>query len=130
MIPCIRRIVDIPSDQLCRLGTPGCRLEKDCLIGEQVPDQTGKFRIRISDLSWRRFNAFLPDQAIFAELATLVKMVLRSRLQFDVELRLRPEEIRPLVIGDASETKLGWSTWLGEGGQGVVILEPGQQETL
>ena len=130
VVPCIRRIVDLPEDQLCRLGVANCRLEGDCLLGEHVADQTGKFRILIAGLSWQRFNAFLPDQAIFAELAMLVKMVLRSRLQFDVELRLRPEEIRPLVIGDASETKLGWSTWLGEGGQGVVILEPGHQETL
>ena len=130
VVQCIRRIVDIPEDQLCRLGMANCRLEKDCLIGDQVPDQTGKFRILISDLSWGRFNSFLPDQTIFAELAMVVKMVLRSRLQFDVELRLRPEEIRPLVIGETSETKLGWSTWLGEGGDGVVVLEPGYQENV
>lgn len=130
VVQCIRRIVDIPEDQLCRLGVANCQMEKDCLIGEHVPDQTGKFRILISDLSWLRFNSFLPDQTIFAELAMLVKMVLRSRLQFDVELRLRPEEIRPLVIGDKSETKLGWSTWLGDGGNGVVVLEPGYQESL
>ena len=130
VVQCIRRIVDIPEDQLCRLGVANCHLERDCLIGEHVPDQTGKFRILLADLSWRRFNAFLPDQTIFVELAMLVKMVLRSRLQFDVELRLRPEEIHPLVIGDASETKLGWSTWLGDGGEGVVILEPGHQECV
>ena len=130
IVQCIRRIVNIPEDQLCRLGIANCQLEKDCLIGDQVPDQTGKFRILISDLSWPRFNSFLPDQTIFAELAMLVKMVLRSRLQFDVELRLRPEEIRPLVIGDESETKLGWSTWLGDDGDGVVVLEPEYQENL
>lgn len=130
VVQCIRRIVKIPEDQLCRLGMANCHLERDCLLGDHVPDQTGKFRILISDLSWRRFNSFLPDQDIFAELATVVKMVLRSRLQFDVELRLRPPEIHPLVIGDKAETKLGWSTWLGEGGDGVVILEPGYQERL
>lgn len=130
VIQCVRRIVDIPDDQRCRLGVANSRLDGNCLIGEQVADQTGKFRILISDLSWERFNAFLPDQAIFAELATLVKMVLRSRLQFDVELRLRPEEIRPLVLGEHSETRLGWSTWLGDGGDGVVVLEPAYQEAL
>lgn len=130
VIQCVRRTVDIPADQRCRLGVANSRLDGNCLIGEQVPDQTGKFRILISDLSWERFNAFLPDQAIFAELATLVKMVLRSRLQFDVELRLRPEEIRPLVLGEYSETRLGWSTWLGDGGDGVVVLEPAYQEAL
>lgn len=130
VVQCIRRIVRIPEDQLCRLGVANCRLEGDCLLGEHVADQTGKFRILIAGLSWQRFNAFLPDQAIFAELAMLVKMVLRSRLQFDVELRLRPEEIRPLTIGDASETRLGWSSWLGDGGDGIVILEPGYQENL
>lgn len=124
VLQCIPRTVDIPEDQRCRLGAANTRLGEDCLLGDQVQDQTGKFRIVISDLSWERFNAFLPDTAIFAELTTLVKTVLRSRLQFDVELRLRPEEIRPLCLGDASETRLGWSTWMGDGGDGIVLLEP------
>lgn len=127
VIPCIQRTVVIHGDQLCRMGMANTTLDHDCILGEEVPDQTGKFRIFITDLSWERFNSFLPDNAIFSELTILVKTVLRSRLQFDVELRLIPDEIRPFILGSSGETRLGWSTWLCDGGDGIVVLEPTYQ---
>lgn len=128
VVPCIRRQVAIPKEQLCSLGLGNSTLSVDCLVGEEVSDQTGKFRIRIASLSWERFNAFLPGSAIFNELQSLVQFVLRSRLHFDVELHLQPEEIPPLDIGDASVCRLGWSTWLGEDGDGIVTLESSRQD--
>lgn len=126
VVPCIRRQVAIPKEQLCALGLGNSTLSVDCLVGEEVADQTGKFRILIAALSWERFNAFLPGSAIFNELQSLVQFVLRSRLHFDVELHLQPEEIPPLHIGDGA-CRLGWSTWLGDNGDGIVLLEPGSE---
>lgn len=128
IIPCIRRRVEIPADQLNRLGLGNSSLSDDCLLGESVQDQTGKFRISISGLDWERFNSFLPNTGIFEELASLVRFVLPSRLKFDVELKLHPEEIRPLKIAQNSVNRLGWSSWLGDNGDGVVLLEPSFQE--
>lgn len=123
IIPCVKRRVKIPQDQQCCLGRLNSGLGINLLVGEEVKDQTGKFRISIADLTWNSFNSFLPDQPIFAELTSLIKTILRSRLQFDVELRLRPAEIRPLTIGSSTVNRLGWSTWLGDTGDGIVILE-------
>lgn len=123
VVPCIRRRVPIPWDQQCRLGLGNSSLALDCHIGEHIADQSGKFRIRLSELSWKRFNSFLPDTDIFLQLTTVVRSILRSRLHFDLELRLRPEEVRPTLAGEASVSRLGWSSWLGEGGDGVVVLE-------
>ncbi len=128
IIPCITRWVAVPADQQCRLGENNCRLGEDFITGEEVPDQTGKFRIRIAELTWERFNSFLPSDRNFAELQTLVKFVMRSRLDFDVELRLLPEEIRPWKLEADNECRLGWSIWSGEGGDGIVILETDHQE--
>lgn len=128
IIPCIKRRVKIPADQLSRLGANNSALGSSFLVGEEVLDQTGKFRISIADLTWDRFNGFLPDKPIFAELTSLIKTILRSRLLFDVELRLRPEEIRPLHIGEATVNRLGWSTWLGDTGDGIVLLEQASTE--
>lgn len=123
IIPCIRRLVSIPADQQCALGVANRRLATDFLLGSEVLDQTGKFRVLFDGLSWVRFTAFLPGGSLFSELQTLVRFVLRSRLGFDVELRLRPSEIPEFVIGRLSPCRLGWTTWAGDGGDGVIVLE-------
>lgn len=123
IIPCIRRLVSIPPDQRCALGVANCRLDSDFLLGSEVLDQTGKFRVLFDALTWERFTDFLPGGRLFSELQTLVRFVLRSRLGFDVELRLRPAEIPLFTIGQASPCRLGWTTWAGDGGEGVITLE-------
>ena len=123
IIPCIHRRVPIPEDQRCALGLSNCRLSTDFLLGSEVLDQTGKFRVLFDSLSWERFTAFLPGGALFSELQALVRFVLRSRLGFDVELRLKPAEIPEFIIGKASPCRLGWTTWAGAGGDGVILLE-------
>jgi type VI secretion system protein ImpH len=123
IIPCIVRSVIIPADQLCVLGCENSYMNVDCHLGTEIPDQTGKFRIRVADLGWEKFNSFLPNGPVFAELKILVQFVLRSRLTFDLELRLLLSEMQPLCIGENSVCRLGWSAWLGDNGDGIVILE-------
>jgi type VI secretion system protein ImpH len=120
---CIHRTVDIPKDQQCRLGVANFKLNSSFVLGEQVSDQTGKFRVQVTHLTWTRFTSFLPDTLKFREFATLVKSILRSRLEFDLELKLLQEEIRPFQLAEESGTRLGWSTWLGDNGDGRVVLE-------
>lgn len=128
VIPCVTRWVQIPEDQQTRLGTANCAAGLDFILGTEVPDQTGKFRIRISNLTWDEFISFLPHKSKFGELQTLTKFVLRSRLDFDVELRLRPEEVRSWKLEEGNDMFLGWATWSGEGGDGIVILETEHRE--
>jgi type VI secretion system protein ImpH len=128
LVPCIPRWVAIPPDQQTRLGLCNDVLGADFILGDTVEDQTGKFRIRIADLTWGQFNSFLPSGDNFDELQTLTKFVLKSRLDFDVELRLLPDEIRPWRLEAESECRLGWSTWSGDGGDGIVILETDHRE--
>lgn len=123
IIPCIPRHVSIPEDQQCSLGVANAQLALNFLLGTEVVDQTGKFRVLFDALSWSRFSDFLPNGTLFSELQTLVRFVLRSRLDFDVELRLKPAEIPLFTIGIESVCRMGWSTWAGEGGDGVIILE-------
>jgi len=128
IVPCIRRWVAVPEDQQTRLGAANDCLNLDFILGSEVPDQTGKFRIRVTDLTWERFNDFLPCGKDFTALQTLVKFVLRSRLDFDLELRLLPDEIRPWRLEEHNQCRLGWSVWAGEGGNGVVTLETDHRE--
>lgn len=128
IIPCIRRWVSVPQEQLTRLGESNCALGNDFILGESIPDQTGKFRIRVAGLTWARFKTFLPTEANFAALQTLVKFILKSRLDFDVELRLLPGETPDWRLDEESDCRLGWSSWSGDGGDGIVVLESNHQE--
>lgn len=124
IIPCIRRWVNIPEDQQTKIGVQNCSIGTDFILGNQVSDQTGKFRILIENLSWDDFLSFLPCNDKFPELKAVVDFVLSSRLSFDVELRLKPGEVRPWVLGDTqNNTLLGWSTWCGTPDEASVILE-------
>jgi len=126
IIPCIPRWIPVPADQRTLLGGNNSMLGEDFVLGEEMSDQTGKFRICIAALSWDNFISFLPCTEKFIELQTLVQFILRSRLDFDVELRLLPEEIRPWRLGD--DAMLGWTTWTGDDGDGVIILETDHRE--
>ncbi|MDR2367605.1 MAG: type VI secretion system baseplate subunit TssG [Deltaproteobacteria bacterium] len=123
LVLCVRREVPIPADQKSRLGEANSTLADDCLLGETVSDQTGKFRIVIENLNWVAFNGFLPCGRTFPRLKSLIRFVMRSQLSFDLELRLKPGDIPSLIISEGAECRLGWSTWLGNGGDGVVLLE-------
>ena len=133
ILPCIVRQVAIPDDQKSRLGQNNSVLGEsndalggECLLGEIVRDQHGKFRIVIKNLDWQLFNKFLPIGDTFPQVASLVRFVMRSQIGFDIELRLKPEEVPLLYIGENSENRLAWSSWLGDGGDGIVQLEPVQ----
>lgn len=123
IIPCVPRWVQIPKDQQTKVGMQNCVLGEGFILGNEIRDQTGKFRIRVENLSWDDFLSFLPGKDKFGELKAVVDFVLKSRFSFDVELRLKPGEIRPWILGNEENgTLLGWSTWCGTG-DGVVVLE-------
>lgn len=124
IIPCIRRWVPISPDQQTMLGFQNCILGENFILGDEIRDQSGKFRICIDNLDWQTFLSFLPCYTKFFELKSVVNFVLKSRLSFDVELRLKPGEIRPWILGDDTHgVLLGWSTWSGTEAEGVVVLE-------
>ncbi|KIR17803.1 hypothetical protein PFLU4_15800 [Pseudomonas fluorescens] len=120
---CIERRVDILGEQRNRLGSANGLLSQDLVLGEQVRDRSGKFRIHISELDWQRFHEFLPIGVGYQPLCSLVRFTLRDPLEYDIRLVLRRQDIRELCIGEQNICRLGWTSWLGhERADGVVTL--------
>ena len=120
---CIERRVDILGEQRNRLGSANSLLSQDLVLGEQVRDRSGKFRIHISELDWQRFHEFLPIGISYQPLCSLVRFTLRDPLEYDIRLVLRRQDIRELCIGEQNICRLGWTSWLGhERADGVVTL--------
>ncbi|MBC3363626.1 type VI secretion system baseplate subunit TssG [Pseudomonas sp. SWRI154] len=120
---CVERRVNILGEQRSCLGSSNSLLSEDLVLGERVRDRSGKFRIHIGALDWRRFHEFLPIGVGYQPLCALVRFILRDPLEYDIRLVLRQEEIPELSIGERNTCRLGWTSWLGhEHADGVVIL--------
>lgn len=108
----VRRVI-IPEDQRARLGQANMRLGEDMVIGSQIRDRRGKFRIVICGLRFERFRDFLPSGRDFPRLKELVAFLLTDRLAWDLELHLERGEVPRLEFGVTERTRLGWTTFIG-----------------
>ena len=119
----VERKVSLDPAYRCRLASQGCLLGVSAVIGERVPDRSGKFRIHISALTWDRFHEFLPTGPGRLPLAALVRFTLRDPLDHDVCLRMDGPEIRELRLAADTPCRLGWTTWLcHEHADGIATL--------
>lgn len=121
---CVERRVKIAEDQLNCLGQANSIMGDTLVIGTEVRDRSGKFRIHILKLTWDQFHQFLPIYKEYDQLNTLVGFILRDPLEYDIKLQLLKNEIRDLRIGNNSECLLGWTSWLGkERADGEILLK-------
>lgn len=110
---CLERRVAIPDEQQSRLGQGTAQLGQAAVLGVQVRDRGGKFRLHLLELDWDAFHAFLPAGTQHAALRALLRFTLRDQLDYDLRLHLRRDELREWRLGAASPCRLGWTTWLG-----------------
>ena len=113
----IKRHIELEADQRNQLGMQCATLGDDFMLGKQVEDRAGKFRIVISRLSYSFFCLFLPDGELNRPLKKLVNFILRDQLEYDIELKLLKPEIPKLVLGQNSNEKLGYTSWIGHNRQ-------------
>jgi type VI secretion system protein ImpH len=88
-------------------------LGKSATLGQRVFDLSGKFRLVLGPLTLEQYRALLPGAGCAQIVSYLVRLYVRDFLDFDVELRLRTEEIPTLRLG-GMEARLGRTTWLGK----------------
>lgn len=97
-----------------RLGAQNSRMSpgRHVVAGTRVRDRRGSFRLHVGPLGWSRFLDFLPGGTSFARLVRLTRLASPFGTNFDVELRVRPEDVRGSELG--REARLGWTSWIGD----------------
>ena len=103
---------DEKLDRRSQLGTLNCTLSEDLVLGEWIPDRNKCFQIHIGPLSLEEYLSFLPPGEWRRELSRLVHVYVPPQFAFGAVLHIRGEEIPPLILGNDSDTRLGWVTWL------------------
>ncbi len=110
--PCVGRWLPVPADQRNGLARMNTTLGRDLLLGEQVFDRSCTFRVSAGPLSYEDYQSFLPCGERLSELREVVDAMNADCLDYEIELRLREEEVPPLQLSGPT-ARLGWSSWLG-----------------
>ncbi|MBC8017393.1 MAG: type VI secretion system baseplate subunit TssF [Verrucomicrobia bacterium] len=108
---CVLRRVPIPKDQQMRLGISGMSLGLSTVLGSEIADRMGKFRILIGPLSKKEFDTLLPGTPQHDKLASLIRLYILDPFDFDLQMTLAAKEAEPIRLGDPDGAKLGWNSW-------------------
>lgn len=108
------RKVAIPEAQLWSLGKRNSSVAMNAVVGNRVPDRAGKFRIVIRNLTFFRLKQFLPTEKGYKELKNLVEFMLKDQFAYDLKLFLRLDQAPPMSLETNSDSRLGWSSFLGK----------------
>ena len=110
--PCCPRRVKIPADQQCCLGQACSCLGVDTVIGSEVPDRQGKFRIHVGPLTSDEFRDFVPGGSSFRMVTNLARFFLLAPLEYEIRVSLKKEEVQGTCLGAGIWSGLGTDTWL------------------
>lgn len=105
----------LEPEEACSLGTgeASSQLGGGAVAGDAVWTLESMVRIIFGPLTADRFRGFLPDGTAFVQATGLIRWLLGSTLQFEIQDVLRREEVLPCRLGDDIDAaRLGWSSWL------------------
>jgi type VI secretion system protein ImpH len=112
---CHKRMVKIRQDQHMRLGGMGCSLGNDTVIGQEVEDRMGKFRLEIGSVDLDIFDTLLPGNPGYKKLSTMTRFYVVTPFESDVELILAQNQCRTVCLGSPQMSRLGLDTWVFSG---------------
>ncbi|OXI71323.1 type VI secretion system baseplate subunit TssG [Burkholderia sp. MS389] len=101
-----------PADQ-GRMGRPGpaATMGQAAMLGRVAPDRQHRFRIVIGPIDLDAYLRFTPQGEDLPRLVEWVRAFVGYELEWELELRIKPESAPPAVMG--GRQRIGWSGWLG-----------------
>ncbi|MDR2678364.1 MAG: type VI secretion system baseplate subunit TssG [Zoogloeaceae bacterium] len=95
---CVPRQAEIPRAQRCRLGEENCALGS-LVLGDRIPDASGKIRIHMKDLPEERLRACLHGNSGHTALLRLARCYMNEAIAFDLVLHPAAEIPQNHVLG-------------------------------
>jgi type VI secretion system protein ImpH len=123
----VGRWLPLPREQRTRLNANrGAQLGIDAVAGNAVWDRQHRFRVRLGPMSRESYEDLLPPGHAHRQLLDWVRSYIGIELDWDVRLVLCRAEVPHARLG--GDTRLGWTTWMGQGAQprdrGDLVLDP------
>ena len=106
----------IPLDRAdyTRLGARNSLLGESAIAGTQIWEQQSKFRVCLGPLTFKQFQAFLPNGSAHQPLKSIVRFMAGLEFDFDVQLLLQRKQVPGAILTTRAQRKpmLGWTTFL------------------
>lgn len=106
--------LDLDEESITKLGKANSLLGVNAIIGERIWDQQSKFRVVLGALSFKEFQAFLPNGTAHQPLKSIIRFVVGLEFDFDVQLILKAKEVPSCILTTRAKRRpqLGWTSWL------------------
>lgn len=112
VIPCVAHKAKIPPDQRLALGSSRHGLGENCVLGQEIEDRMGKFKIQVGPLDKTGFQRFYPGAEAYSRISFLTEMYIMESLSYDLEVILAEGEAQTACLGDPERSKIGLNTWI------------------
>ncbi|HEE9788445.1 TPA: type VI secretion system baseplate subunit TssG [Enterobacter soli] len=94
---------------------PGCSvIGINFTLGARVPDRSGKFLLRIGNLSMSRYLSFLPDGNNHDALKMFISFLLRDQLAWDLRLDLAADQAQGMRLGERASACIKRTAFIGK----------------
>ena len=105
--------IEIAPADCGRIGYPGAAatMGQGAVLGRVAPDRQHRFRIVIGPVDLDAYLRFTPQGEDLPRLVEWVRAFVGHELEWELELRIKPESAPPAVMG--GRQRMGWSGWLG-----------------
>lgn len=98
----------------------------NAMIGTHVRDVSGKFRVVLGPLKKETFQTFQPDSTNIVQLQEIITNYMTDALEFDIEVKLLPSDLTPVVLG-VDDAQLGITSSCGKSSEKLdayaIIIE-------
>lgn len=92
------------------LGSAGCGLGQDAVIGQRAYSINDKFRISIKAYSLEQYRKYLPSGELSDPLTDLIFFYIGHQFEYDVQLAIPAKLVPPARLGESGQ--LGWTAWI------------------
>jgi type VI secretion protein, VC_A0111 family len=106
--------LDLDKESITRLGTANSALGVSTVVGTRVWDDQSKFRVKLGPLSFREFQAFLPNGTAYKPVKSIIRFMVGQELDFDIQLKLKAKEVPSTILTTRAKRRpmLGWTSFL------------------
>lgn len=106
--------LDLDIESITKLGSANSNLSRTAIIGTRIWEQQSKFRIILGAMSFREFQAFLPNGSAHESLKSIVRFMTGLEFDFDLRLVLKAQNVPSCILTTRAKRRpmLGWSSWL------------------
>ncbi len=106
--------LELDEESITRLGATNSSLSSTAIIGTHIWEQQSKFRVVLGALSFKEFQAFLPNGTARESSTSIIRFMVGLELDFDVQLILKAKQVPSCILTTRAQRRpmLGWTSWL------------------